>query len=401
VDYTYSVAAFDKAGNISDQSEPVSIITGIPDTEPPTVPGNFTGTYLPATKSVYLNWDPSTDNVAVAGYYVYRNGVRFAISYDTQEYNYWLGSGTYSYTVAAFDKAGNISAQTEPVVITTTGVTDSTPPSIPTGLTGIFLPITRSVYLDWEPSTDDVEVAGYYVYRNGTRIATSYDTLEYNYWLALGTTYTYTVAAFDRAGNVSAQSDSVTVTTLVVTDTEPPSTPTGLTGTYFPISRSVFLTWQPSTDNVGVVGYRVYRNGIQLSTSYDTQEYNYWVATGITYTYTVAAYDRAGNSSVQSDPVTIYAGTVPTDVQSPTAPADLTAMLYSTNAVRLQWGPSEDDVGVSGYYIYRNGVRIAIAYRTWYYNFGLMPGVEYTYTVAAFDRALNISEMSNPVTITR
>ncbi|WP_369015795.1 cellulase family glycosylhydrolase [Actinocrinis puniceicyclus] len=89
---------------------------------------------------------------------------------------------------------------------------DYTPPSTPSGLqvTGVT---GSSVSLTWTASTDNVGVAGYNVYRGSTLVGTSSGTTYTDAGLTSGTAYTYSVAAYDAAGNVSAKSTAVTATT--------------------------------------------------------------------------------------------------------------------------------------------------------------------------------------------
>jgi chitodextrinase len=98
------------------------------------------------------------------------------------------------------------SSNTPPVTV------DITPPSVPTGLTAMAISASQ-VNLSWNPSTDDVGVAGYNILRNGTQIATTTATSYSNIGLQASTTYTYTVVAFDAAGNKSVPSSPVSVTT--------------------------------------------------------------------------------------------------------------------------------------------------------------------------------------------
>ena len=79
------------------------------------------------------------------------------------------------------------------------------------------------------------------------------------------TTYSYTVDAFDTAGNHSAQSTALPVTTPAAGAT-PPSVPAGLKTTSVTAS-SVGLSWTASTDSGGTLaGYTVYRNGTSVGT---------------------------------------------------------------------------------------------------------------------------------------
>ncbi|TDP97775.1 GH12 family glycosyl hydrolase domain-containing protein [Labedaea rhizosphaerae] len=86
-------------------------------------------------------------------------------------------------------------------------------------------------------------------------------------------------------------------------DTTPPSVPANLavTGT---TSSSASLSWPASTDNVGVTGYDVYRNGTRVGSTPSTSYTDAGLAATTAYTYTVRARDAAGNVSASSAPVT-------------------------------------------------------------------------------------------------
>src|SRR5207245_3773127 len=103
-----------------------------------------------------------------------------------------------------------------------------------------------------------------------------------NTGLSPSTTYSYTVAAFDAAGNVSAQSSSASATTPAPPDTTPPTVPTGLTATAVSSSQ-INLSWTASTDNVGVTGYRVYRGGTQIATTSTPSYANTGLSPSTTY----------------------------------------------------------------------------------------------------------------------
>jgi hypothetical protein len=85
-------------------------------------------------------------------------------------------------------------------------------PSTPTGL--VAAPNgSNAIDLSWNASTDDVEVVGYHIYREGTEIGTTASTQYSDSGLAASTEYTYTVSAYDEAGNQSAQSMSASAIT--------------------------------------------------------------------------------------------------------------------------------------------------------------------------------------------
>jgi hypothetical protein len=89
---------------------------------------------------------------------------------------------------------------------------DTVPPTAPETLTGRSRNPTTAT-INWTPSTDNVGVAGYHVFRNGTPVATTARTTYHDAHLQSSQTYTYTVRAFDLAGNVSPSSPAVQVTT--------------------------------------------------------------------------------------------------------------------------------------------------------------------------------------------
>ena len=181
---------------------------------------------------------------------------------------------------------------------------DTTPPSVPSNV-AVTGTTWSSASLSWSASTDNVGVSGYRIYRGGTQVGTSTTTSFTDTGLNASTAYSYTVAAYDAAGNVSSPSSAVTATTQSGGggDTTPPSVPSNLavTGT---TSSSASLSWSASTDNVGVAGYRIYRGGTQVGTSTTTSFTNTGLAASTAYSYTVAAYDAAGNVSSPSAAVT-------------------------------------------------------------------------------------------------
>jgi hypothetical protein len=93
------------------------------------------------------------------------------------------------------------------------------------------------------------------------------------------------------------------VLTLGSPDTTAPSAPSNLTGTA--TASRVDLSWGASTDNVGVTGYRVLRDGTQIGTSTGTTYSDTTVQSNTRYQYTVVAVDAANNPSSASNTFTV------------------------------------------------------------------------------------------------
>ncbi|MBI5530722.1 MAG: DUF4082 domain-containing protein [Candidatus Doudnabacteria bacterium] len=532
------------------------VLNNAPDTTSPSVPTNLSASPV-STTQINLSWSASTDNVSVAGYKVFRDGLQIATTTITNFADMNLSAGTqYSYTVSAYDAAGNSSAQSTASNATTFSP-DIEAPSIPANLTA--QPVSAAVInLSWSAATDNVGVAGYQIFRDGNLVAT---TTALNYadgGLAAGTQYAYTVAAYDASLNISAQSGSVSATTLNP-DLSAPSVPTGLTATNV-TSSSINLSWSASTDNVGVAGYKLFRGGVQIATTTALSYSNTGLSASTAYTYNVSAFDASGNysalsagfatstlasasqtytlfgsnvptvadvgtdSSVElgikftsdfagqvtaikfyksaantgthtvalwsnsgtllasgtasnetssgwqtvtlSSPVAITAGTtyvvsyhapsahyafdknyftvkydnsplhapvnaglyaygssrvfpsssymatnywvdvavtvgtITPDTTAPTVPTNLIATATSVSTISLTWTAATDNVGVVGYRVYRNGVQIATTTSASYNNSGLNSGTTYSYMVDAFDAAGNYSAQSNPASAT-
>ena len=280
----------------------------VPDTTPPSVPQNVIAN-ASAPTSVVLTWTPSTDNVAVAGYTIYRNGSSVGTSITPTYHDTGLSSNTqYSYTVSAYDTATptpNVSAQSSAATVTTPVVPDTTPPSVPT-IISVTPNSNSSITVLWNASTDNVAVGSYTVYRNSVQVGVVIApiTTYIDTGLTPSTAYSYTVSASDIATptpNTSAQSTPVTATTPVYIDVTAPSIPSGLTASILN-SNSVILTWTASTNDVGVVGYDIYKNGSNtaFATSVLPTYTDINLISGTTYSYTVAAFDAAGNTSSPS-----------------------------------------------------------------------------------------------------
>ena len=221
-----------------------------------------------------LSWSGATDNVGVTGYDVYKGTTLLASTTSATTYSVvgLTASTNYSFTVKAKDAAGNISVASNAVSVTTLAPTsDTTAPSAAT-LTASGT-TSSGTTLSWSGSTDNVAVTGYDVYQATTLIGSTTSATTYSVTgLSASSTYTFTVKAKDAAGNVSAASNILSVTTSA------PSTLTycasqGNVTTDEKIGKVVFGTI--SNTSTGSAGYE---NFTALSTN---------VTKGAAYTITI------------------------------------------------------------------------------------------------------------------
>jgi phosphatidylinositol-3-phosphatase len=117
-----------------------------------------------------------------------------------------------------------------------------------------------------------------------------------------GDQLTVNVVEAAPAANATYDIDNLSLTVGVTsTDGTPPSVPAGVSASANG-PGSVTVTWSPSSDNVGVTGYDVFRNGSKVGTVTGTSMTDTSVQPSTTYGYTVDAFDAAGNHSQQSSP---------------------------------------------------------------------------------------------------
>ncbi|MFC6090127.1 PQQ-dependent sugar dehydrogenase [Saccharothrix lopnurensis] len=187
---------------------------------------------------------------------------------------------------------------------------DTTPPSPPGNPRTSNLTCT-GVTLSWSASTDDVGVAFYDLYHDGQLMTSVPGTaLSADLTVVPGATWGLYVNARDAAGNVSQASATVTITVpQCQADTTPPSTPTGVAATAS--GTSVAVRWSPSTDNIGVTGYEVLRDGVQVGSTSGAATTSFTdsgLAANTRYEYRVRARDAQANRSSPSSAVAVTTG---------------------------------------------------------------------------------------------
>ncbi|MGD9994049.1 MAG: GEVED domain-containing protein [Salinivirgaceae bacterium] len=327
-------------------------------------------------------------------------------------------------------------------------VADTQAPTAPASLVSSNVTST-SVLLSWNASTDNVGVTGYQVFRNGTQIQTVTSTSYTVSGLSAATSYAFTVKATDAAGNVSGASNTVNVTTPAEAVVYCASK--GSNATYEWIAGVKLGTFTKTSGGAGYTDFTTTQINLTSGQSYALtltpgfsgstyQEYwKIWIdynkngvfdtdelafdagslsssavsgnltlpisATGTTrmrvsmkYNGAQTACETFSYGEVEDYTVVISQGVA--DTQAPTAPSQLLASNTTTTGTSLAWNASTDNVGVAGYYVYKNGLQIQQTSGTSLSVSGLSAGTSYSFTVKAFDAAGNLSASSNTASVT-
>ena len=216
--------------------------------------------------------------------------------------------------------------------------------------------------LSWQAATSGAAATGYRISRSGVQIAAP-DAAARSFsdsGLSPQTAYQYTIAAIDGSGNISpAAAASVTTPAVAPVDPNPPTAPASLTATAIS-PTAVTLAWSPGTDDQGIAGYRIERDGVVLQTMAGTTWTDAQAKPSTTYTYTVLTVDLAANLS----PAATAQARTPADTIRPTRPATFHAKRISATRTRLSWSAATDNVGVARYIVYRVGRTKAVASTT-------------------------------------
>jgi endoglucanase len=195
-------------------------------------------------------------------------------------------------------------------------------------------------------------------------------------------------------------------------DTQAPSVPGTPSATV--TASSVTLSWAASSDNVGVVGYDIFRAAgssggtfSSIGTAQSTTFTNSGLSPNTTFRYQVRARDAAGNVSAFTSAVVATTSGSTGDTQAPTVPGTPTASGVTASSVNLSWPASTDNVGVMGYDIFRatgasggTFASVGTSANPAFANTGLAANTIYRYQVRARDAAGNASGFSAAVTVT-
>jgi glucose/arabinose dehydrogenase len=181
-------------------------------------------------------------------------------------------------------------------------------------------------------------------------------------------------------------------------DTQAPTPPSGLKIANL-ACRSATLSWNASSDNVGVAFYDIYHDG-QLITSVagSTTSTSLPLTPGVNWGLYVNGRDAAGNVSQASATLPVAVPQCVADTQSPTTPTGLQGSAAGTT-VTLKWVASSDNIGVVAYDVFRNDSKVGSTANLSFTDSGLAANTSFRYTVAARDAQNNVSGRSTNVSV--
>jgi chitodextrinase len=416
--YEIAIEAVDAAGNRSGQTSVFFSTASCSDHTAPSSPADLHVTAA-TENAVTLGWTAATDPSGIADYGLYLDGKKVDTTTTTSGQFAGLTCGTtHTFGVDASDKAQNrsqvasLTAAAQACSGPPKPPSTPPPPSSPTAPPNLHTTsVTQSaVALAWDSSTASSGMSGYQIFRDGNKIGEGpgvhggYTNTWTDSGRTCGKSYEYAVAGVDSSGAVGPES-TLDVTTAAcnnptppppppptnpppTTDTKAPSAPSGVAATTRTAS-SIALTWQPSTDDVGVAGYGLYNSGSRVSTTTATT----WIFTGLdcgqSYTLAVDAYDAKGNRSSQT--VVMVSTTACADTQAPSTPTGLSVSNVSQTGATLNWTAAKDNVGVTGYDVFRNGTKMTTVTTLSSAQTGLTCNTPYTLAVDARDGSGNTS----------
>lgn len=371
------------------------------DASAPTVP---TGVTAAATSpfSADISWNASTDDIGIAGYDVFRDGVLVASLGNVLTWTdtATLAGTTHQYAVRARDTSGNVSTLSDPVSVTQPA---AAAPVFSDGFeTGDLSGWTSSSGLVVQAAS--VHSGGYAAEANPAGAAAyAKKTLPSTYSDA------YARVAFD----VNSQSSQVTLLRLR-------DTPTGNGGYLYltPAGRLAFRSDALPSATVSAVspGAGWHALELHLAVNGADSSVEVWLDGAAVPDLTFASIDlgtapigvlqvgdtATGTWDIAFDDAAFGTSRLgPTgDTNAPSVPANLLGAASSPFSVDLSWDASADDVGVIGYDVFRDGLLLErLGTVTAYTDNTVLAGTSYTYAVRARDAAGNVSPLSQPVIV--
>jgi hypothetical protein len=400
--YHFQVSSTDGNGNSATSND--MTFTTLTDTTPPTVAIVIPAAGATISGTAVILSATATDNVGVASVQFKVDSASTGSPVTVAPYTYTLNTTTLSngnhiLTAVATDTSGNSATSAAVAVVVNNTTKDTTPPTVSMTAPANGATVSNTVTVS-ATASDNVAVASVQFQLDNANVGTAILIAPYTYsWdttKSTNGTHTLRAIATDTSSN-STTSASVTVTVNNTTkDTTPPTVSMTAPANGATVSNTVTVSANAS-DNVAVASVQFQLDNANIGAADTVAPYTYsWDTTKSTngsHTLRAIATDTSNNSTTSAS-VTVTVNNSTKDTTPPTVPTGLTATAASSSQISLSWNASTDNVGVTGYQIYRNGAKLTTSASTSYLDSGLAASTSYTYTVAAFDAAGNNSAQS-------
>jgi len=363
-----------------------------PDTVAPSAPSSLVATVVSSSR-IDLAWTAATDNTGVAGYRIFRNGAASATSTVASFSDVGVSaSTTYAYAVSAFDAAGNESGQSAAVSTTTPApsAADTIAPTVSLSAPANGATVTGTAVAVSANALDDAGVAGVQFLLDGASLGAENTaspwSVTWNTTTASSGVHILSARARDVAGNVG-----IAANVTVIVDNQPPTGSVVINGDAAATRSTAATLTLSAADALGTVTQMRFSNtGTSFSTAEAYATTRAWtLSTGAGTKIVYAQFkDAAGNWSGS------FTDTIVLDTTPPSMPSGVATRALSSSRIAVTWAASTDNLAVAGYRVFRDGVQIATAPGTSWSDAGLAVATSYTYAVAAFDPAGNVSAQS-------
>ena len=172
--------------------------------------------------------------------------------------------------------------------------------------------------------------------------------------------------------------------TATVMDTASPTVPGNLRTMVSPFASEIAISWDASTDDVAVTGYRVFRDDAMLTAVTSTTFTDRSVSENTIYRYSIQAFDAAGNAA-SSETLAVNSSPI-ADTNAPGQPTNIRDVVLTNAQAGIAWDPPAGKDGIVGYNVYRNTTLLATTIMASYTDDSVTAGSAYTYTVVTVDR---------------
>lgn len=416
-EYTFTVRAYDAAGNESDASDAITVTTaeaGNPGD------GNGTGIIIQADEDRIYSWDATDFDFNHAGTGAFE-GERWLVGADPE-----VGRYVYLANTDTTTNANKVSADRgeSPSLTYNLADVDASSSRYIWALINQGQKHSGTVYADVNGICAAARTAGEYGIDFGSRV--SEEAEGHWQWVQIG----YNVQSIAKDGQLNTIEifkayPDIKIAKFMFTRTQE----------YVPIMNrprvfiqdndgsSVTVSW-----DTPVLQHVLYDHEMNIyGEGYNTPDFTYKVrvegqseveikdnfikipydqlASPKTVTVQIGHLFRTGSSksAISFSLPTRFAGVSPEsqpDFEAPSKPMDFAAIDVQGTNVALSWTASTDNVGVLGYNIYQDGIKIQTTTATSYKVVGLNVSTKYTFEVEAYDAAGNVSEKSDPLEIT-